>query len=85
MLSLSHTQLTQVLAQQRFLEQTADIYYTCYAFKISLREFYQVYLWDYLGLNPTNDLDDPIVEPSNSSLESPTIADSQLNKDNLVK
>jgi hypothetical protein len=52
MLSLTPPQVTQIMARQRFLEQIADVEYTCFAQKCTMVEFFQINLWNYLKINP---------------------------------
>lgn len=38
-------QMNAFLAQQRYLEQTADVWYQCYVEHISYADFWAKYLW----------------------------------------
>ena len=49
---LTKEQLSLVLQRQCELEQKLDIIYTSYALKISIKQFWQANLWDYLNIHP---------------------------------
>lgn len=52
--SLTKEQLNRVISRQMFLEETAYYYYDMYVKKQSFSEWWQVNLWNYLGLGDKN-------------------------------
>lgn len=42
--------LTKIMKQQFWLKSEADISYQCYFEKMDEEQFFQKYLWDFLGI-----------------------------------